>query len=100
MPDRSVTREDRNGQRALDRTYPTVEREFTNAHQMNEVVGFREISVGPKDAQRDGQIKTRTFFAHVGRSEIDRRLLQWKQITAILNGGPNAFARLAHGSIR
>src|SRR5581483_2123362 len=89
VPNRSIAREDGNRQRALDRAHTAVERKLTDADDVNKTVVLGKIAVGAKDAERDRQVETRTFLAHVGGREIDRGLLKRKEVTAVLHRGPN-----------
>ncbi len=100
MADRSVARENRDRQRAFDRTHASIKRKLADAQNVNQVVRFGEIAVRAENAKRDRQIETRAFFAHVGGREIDRGLLKRKEVAAVLHCGADAFARLAHSGIR
>src|SRR6185369_16384994 len=100
MFDRALARKHRDRQCTLDRSHTTIERQFANAENVNQIVRFGELAVRAKNSERDRQIKTRSFFSHVCGSEIDSRLLKRKEVTAVLNGSPNALARFAYGSVR
>jgi hypothetical protein len=67
---------------------------------MNQVVCFGELSIRAKNSECYGKIETCTLLAHISRSKVDRCLLKRKEVTAVLNGSPDAFTRLAYGSIR
>src|ERR1043165_4652428 len=58
-----------------------------------------EIAVRSKNAQRNRQVETGALFAHVSRREIDRSFLEWKEESAVVDGGANALARFPHRQI-
>ena len=100
MFDQRFARQNRNWQRAFDRPHATIERQLADAENVNQIVFFGEIAVRAENSQRDRQIETRAFFAHVRRRKIDRDLLKRKKETAVCDCRANAFARFAHGGIR
>src|SRR5262245_31511909 len=100
MMNRTLARHYRDRQSAFDRAHTTIEREFADAENVNQVLLFRKLAVRTEYSQRDRQIETRAFFANVRGREVDRRLLKRKEITAVLNRGADAFARLAHRGVR
>src|SRR5215217_1257567 len=101
MTNRAFARHHRDGQCAFDCAHATIERKLTDTKNVNQALALSKLAVRAEYSQRDGQIKTRSFFANVSRSEIDRGLLiKWKEVTAVLNRRTNTLARLAHGGIR
>src|SRR5262249_19328208 len=55
-----------------------------------------EISVRAQDSERYRQIKARAFFLYVGGSQVDGDAMEREEKAAIVDGGANALARLAH----
>src|ERR1044071_5335010 len=100
MLDRALTRQHRDRQCTLNRSHTTIERQFADAEIVNQIVRFGELTIRAKNSEGDWQIKTRALFSDVSGSEIDCRLLKRKEVTAVLNGSPDAFARFAYGGVR
>src|ERR1043166_294222 len=67
---------------------------------MNQIVSLSQLAIRAENSERNRQVKTRAFLAHVSRREIDSHLLKRKEVAAVLNGRANAFARFAHGCVR
>src|SRR5262245_11446015 len=99
MTNRAFTRKHRNRQRAFNRSHATIERQLPNAKNMNQIVRFGEFAIRTKNSECDWQIKTRAFLSHICGSEIDGGLLKRKEVTAVLNGSPDALARFAYGRV-
>lgn len=58
-----------------------------------------QISVGTEDAERNRQIETCTFFANVGRRQVNRGLMEREEERAVVNGRANSLARFSHGQV-
>ena len=87
-------------QRPANRPYTSVKRQFANAHRTREARPGVNIAIRTEYSKRDRQVKTRTFFAHIRRSQIDHRLIDRKKIPAIRNRRPYPLTRFAYRRIR
>ncbi len=88
---RAFAREHRDRQRAFDRPHTSVERQLADTKNMNEIELLGELAIRAENSERNRQIKTRAFLTYVSRRKIDGCLLKRKEVTAVLNGGANAF---------
>ncbi len=59
----------RHGERPAHRPYRAIERKLADQQMM---IQPRDRPHGAQNSKRHGQIESRAFFAHVGRSKIDR----------------------------
>src|SRR5581483_7457707 len=80
---------------AAHATDPTVEGQFTHEKTVTNLL-LIEPSVSPQDAESHRQVETRTFFADIGGSQVDRDLSGRDIVATILERRTNTVAALAH----
>ena len=99
MFESKLASKDGDRQRAFDRAHAAIERQFTNAKHMNQIVRFSEIAIRAEDSQAIGRSK----LAPSLRTSAGARLMvsfETGSSNSNLNRRTDAFARLTHGSIR
>jgi hypothetical protein len=88
-----------NRQNAFARAHCARQREFADNDEIIQLIRLN-LFAGREHADGDGEIKTRPFFFHVGRREIDRRAAHGEFETGIGQRGGDAILRFADGGIR
>jgi hypothetical protein len=89
----------RDGQRAAHGAHAPVEREFAQGDGVGQAVERAQVAVRAQHPERDGQVEGRALLAHVGRGQVDRRLVEREEEAAVVDRSPYALARLAHGGV-
>ena len=87
-------------ERTADRPDATIKRKLADAQRIDKALAAAEVGICPEHAERDRQVKARTFFADVRRSEVHRRLQKWEKEAAIINRRTYPLARFADRRIR
>src|SRR5437588_2644699 len=88
-----------NRQRPANWPHPPIKRQLSNCQNVGKVFGIAEIAISTENPEGNRQIKAGTFFAHVGRREIDRGLVKRKEKRAVINRRSNTLPRLAYCEI-
>ena len=83
---------------AADAPYGSVERELAQYGDVRKIL-FPEPAFFGDDAERDGEIESRSRLPDFGRSEIDGNPFRGERISRIANGGADAFAAFLYGRV-
>ena len=89
------------GQDAAHRVDRTVQPELADVHGSSQETGRgpSEPAASAQDRQRERQVQPGSGLAQVRRGEVDGQALLSPGDAAGAQGGPDTFARLAHGGI-
>ena len=94
IPDR-----DRDRQCSTHRPHPTIERQLAHAERPSEIIEVSDLTARTENPEGDRKIETRSFLLEVGRCEIDRGLLNRKEVTAVDDCRADPLPRLPHGGV-
>jgi hypothetical protein len=89
---------DSDGQRAANASDIAIERQFPDEKAIRNFF-LIQAAVSSNDSKRHRQIETRTFFADVGRREIDCDMGKRNVVAAILERGADSVAAFSNGGV-
>ena len=89
---------DRDRQSATHSAHASVERKLAHKQRVGDLL-FIQTAISAEDAERHGQVEAGTFFADVGRRQIDGDLGGWNIVAAIFQRRAYPVAAFADGRI-
>jgi hypothetical protein len=93
------TRLNGNGQGSFDGAQQTIQRQFAHDNEFTQAVSV-DLSTGGQNSHRDGQVVGGTFFADIGRGEIDDGFGAGHAVASTKNSRFNALKSFTNGIIR
>jgi hypothetical protein len=78
-----LARGERRGECTTDRAYASVKRQLAEEHALVQLLA-EKVAHATDESQGHRKIESRSFFANVGRSEIDRNALAMRKLEAAI----------------